>query len=52
MPVEIRELVIKAEISPQKGGEQAPPEDAKSREHLVRDCVAQVLEILRERKER
>ena len=55
MPVEIRELVIRAEVdSRQSGSPQSGPrgESASDREQLVRDCVDQVMEIIRQREER
>lgn len=55
MPLEIRELIIKAELGPQEGagqGTQGGATDSKAKEQLIRACVEQVLEILREQKER
>lgn len=55
MPVEIRELVIRAEVGPRQGETQQSAEDAgagSQREQLVRDCVEQVMEIIRQREER
>lgn len=55
MPLEIRELIIKAELGTKEGeGEaaQGGAKEGKAKEQLIRDCVEQVLEILRERKER
>jgi len=55
MPIEIRELVIKASIS------ESDAEDAtdtglglrsSDREEIVADCVEQVMEILRTQSER
>ena len=55
MPVEIRELVIRAEVNT-RPGPAGPSERATAtgaaRERLVRDCVEQVMEILRHREER
>jgi hypothetical protein len=53
MPVEIRELVIRATVSAQRP-EETPSADAAGRdtEELVAMCVEQVLEILRREKER
>jgi hypothetical protein len=53
MPVEIRELVIRATVSAQRP-EETPSADASGRdmEDLVSMCVEQVLEILRREKER
>lgn len=55
MPVEIRELVIRAEIDPQQGQGQESgqnPGSASDREQLIRDCVEQVMEIIRQKEER
>lgn len=68
MPVEIREIVIRAtveEAASGEGGEEkpAPPgvspasgprpgSGAKQRSQLVAECVEAVMEILRERRER
>jgi len=55
MPVEIRELVIRAEVNPgQDGAGQAGAGtgDASDRERLVRDCVEQVMELIRQKEER
>jgi hypothetical protein len=55
MPLEIRELIIRAEVTPAKpgGGRGGGPQlaDPRVRERLIRECVEQVLEILKERKE-
>lgn len=53
MPIEIKELVIRATIEPgqpEKRPAGAPAEQA--REELVAECVEQVLEILRQKGER
>lgn len=55
MPVEIRELVIRAEVNPQPGGgapAQGRGAGASDREQLIRDCVEQVMELLRQKEER
>jgi hypothetical protein len=59
MPVEIRELVLRAVIDPNlargesdsvdEGGPSGAPED---REAIVRECVRQVLRILEKSRER
>ncbi len=54
MPVEIRELIIRAVVDPHKVGERsqasnAPPFD---RDALVQACVDETLRILRREKER
>jgi hypothetical protein len=55
MPIEIRELVIRAEIVPRQGeGQQAGQGAAgtSDREKLIRDCVEQVMEMIRQKEER
>lgn len=55
MPVEIKELVIKAVVSESNGSENTNSSgDAEtgSQETLVQLCVDRVLEILREKNER
>ncbi len=52
MPIEIRELHIKAEVK--SGGEQpaAPANVAAIKNKIVAECVEQVLQILKDKKER
>lgn len=58
MPLEIRELIIKAQV--EEGGSQlespsasAPnPQGTYADQQLLEQCVEKVLEILQERKER
>lgn len=61
MPLEIRELHIKVNVGEAAGaaagGTSAPApksakEEGEAKDRLVAQCVEQVLEILRERKER
>ena len=51
MPIIVDEIVISVEVTGQAplGAELAPAEDLKR--DIVRQCVEQVLEILREREE-
>ncbi|MBA1443741.1 MAG: DUF5908 family protein [Chromatiales bacterium] len=56
MPVEIRELVIRAEIGGQEprregssSGTRPAPED---KEALIAECVERIMQILQEREER
>ncbi len=53
MPIEIRELVIKATVdSPQgQGGASAKP-DQKTKQAIVAECVEQVMEIMRQKQAR
>ena len=53
MPVEVRELVIKAVVDDQtkKPESQQKPAEKNSQD-IIDDCVEQVLEILRREKER
>ncbi len=53
MPIEIKELVIRATIDPKgetREGHGGKPD--RLREDVVAECVEQVLEILRRRRER
>jgi hypothetical protein len=53
MPVEIRELVIRATVSaPRAAGAAGTDTHEQEREEIVTMCVEQVLEILRREKER
>lgn len=60
MPIEIRELVIRAEVQSGNAGGQNSSQrssaqsgaDRDKQEDIVNECVTQVLEILRRRKER
>ena len=55
MPVEIRELVIRAEVDPRQGEKRGSGQgsgDAANQELLVRDCVEQVMEMIRQKEER
>jgi Family of unknown function (DUF5908) len=56
MPIEIRELHIRVSVSPQSGGPPAgapgPAADGDGRPAIVAECVEQVLQVLRDRKER
>lgn len=54
MPIEIKELIIRASVE-EKPGDKAKPQQQKSvadQTRLVEACVEQVLEILRRDKER
>jgi hypothetical protein len=58
MPIEIRELFIRVSVTPPAGGTPAgapgpgPGAGADARQALVRECVEQVMQILRDRQER
>ncbi|MGJ5179579.1 DUF5908 family protein [Bradyrhizobium oligotrophicum] len=54
MPVEIRELIIRAVVDPHKAGERGPAANAPAfdRDALVQACVDETLRILRREKER
>ena len=55
MPLEIKELHVKAVVGAEKESGAASPataQDDGDREALVAECVEQVLEILREKTER
>ena len=60
MPIEIRELHIRVAVTPPAGGASTPgasagaatPGGDEARRELVAECVEQVLQVLRDRKER
>ena len=53
MPIEIRELIIRARIEEDTGqDETSSHEDRFSREELLEDCVEQVMRIMERKKER
>lgn len=60
MPIQIKELVIRATVDENSGAENSPaPESSpgsapkgKDRERLIRQCVDEVLEVLRIQNER
>ena len=55
MPVEIRELVIRAVIATQAEEEDERPETSQApvdQESIVEECVRQVMNILKKKEER
>ena len=53
MPIEIKELVIRANVDPGAGSvKKAPLEDLNDKEEIISECVEQILEILRRKEER
>lgn len=54
MPVEIRELVIRATVQPAEGEKKPAQEkgEGKATEEVIAECVEQVLAILRKERER
>ena len=58
MPVEILEIIIRANVQEQGTAPAPPPagnaweEDHFNRKQLIEECVEQVLEILRHKEER
>lgn len=60
MPVQIRELVIKAEVLPENAkhlSDERPSEEGKQlseeeKSAIIRECVAQILMILEKQKDR
>jgi hypothetical protein len=57
MPIEVRELVIKATVSQEDAGGEAAPADSSNNsvapnEEIVNICIQRVLEILKEKNER
>ncbi len=52
MPIEIRELVIKATIQDPMGEARPSDSPCEDREEIIADCVEQVMTLLRDREER
>ena len=55
MPVEIKELVIRAVVEKKDGKNEAEPGDSTAENDnasMVEDCVRQVLKIIEKKKER
>ena len=53
MPIEIRELIVKATVR-DRASERQPgsQEQRANKEEIISECVEQVLEILKRKKER
>lgn len=53
MPIEIRELIIKATVSDRESERQAGSQEQRAKkEEIIQECVEQVLQILKEKNER
>jgi len=55
MPVEIKELIIRAVTTPEREDERVQPVNASSaeeREAIIQECVRQVMSILKKKEER
>ena len=56
MPIEIKELHVRVSVSAPAGGRPAgapgPDPDVDARQALVAECVDQVLQVLRDQRER
>lgn len=52
MPIEIRELIIKATISEEGGAGESPAADAGGNQDVIAACVEQVMEIIAQKEER
>jgi hypothetical protein len=57
MPIEIRELVIRAQVEPNGNGAasqaaKADPMAGRRQEDIIRACVEEVLRVLAEKQER
>lgn len=53
MPVEIREMIIRADVRPpQRGSGNAAPGATGNKEEIISEAVERVLEILKREKER
>ncbi|MEY4764490.1 MAG: hypothetical protein RI907_1163 [Pseudomonadota bacterium] len=52
MPIIVDEVVISVEVdNATSGGSATPPGPSEDRQAIVAECVARVLEVLRERQE-
>lgn len=56
MPVEIRELIIRASVgNPNQGGSNnstATDQEAAPKEEIIKECISQVMDIIKEKNER
>jgi hypothetical protein len=52
MPIEIRELVIRATISEDEERQSSPGDSQISKKAIIEECVEQVLDILKRKEER
>ena len=52
MPIEIRELVIRAVVDPAQHDPQTEGQGGEDRAQLVQQCVDEVLKVFRRRRER
>lgn len=56
MPVEIRELIIRATIgNPNQGGSNnatANDQEAAPKEEIIKECVGQVIDLIKNKNER
>ena len=53
MPIEIRELIVKATVRDRTTESQSGSRQRRSeKEEIIRECVAQVLDIFKHKKER
>lgn len=52
MPIEIRELVIKASVSSEEGSKKGGGKGATNQSDIVQQCVDQVLEVLKDKTDR
>ena len=56
MPVEIRELIIRATVgNPNQGGSSnasSGDQEAVPKEEIVKECISQIMQIINDKKER
>jgi hypothetical protein len=52
MPIEVRELVIKAVVTQDGANGAAPQGGGGSQEEIIQACVEKVMDILKEKNER
>lgn len=56
MPIQINELIIKAQVVDDAnytpGGKGTQDQKSKDKESIIKECIEQIMEILKEKKER
>ncbi|MBV9962689.1 MAG: hypothetical protein JO072_10615 [Parafilimonas sp.] len=56
MPVEIRELIVRATVgNPNQGGSNnstATDQEAAPKEEIIKECINQIMEIIKDKNER
>ena len=52
MPIEIKELVIKAEVREDNSGNQSPQQNSVDTEKIISECIDRIMEIIKDKQER